>query len=245
MKKFLQESYKFSADFNEQIYLRYCLWKNGKTILKYSLSNKKTKLNNNIGFMHEMEQLPGLLKQEKESFHILLTIDIEIYKLYSKMNFSQVEQYLNDFIINSIFLINHYSTKYRGLISLKRKVKEESQNEKSENVISHESKNIHHLKITKSFSDSEEIAIPGNLSSEENYNHALRISEENMELKLNNIKISEMEKELANMKASICYVISNLNEVDCTHVNDKKIIIIGFCALKFQKQKVSRLINLL
>ena len=169
-----------------------------------------------------MEQLPGLLKQEKESFHILLTIDIEIYKLYSKMNFSQVEQYLSDFIANSIFLINRYSTKYRDLISLKRKVKEESQNEKSENVISHESKNNHHLKIKKSFSDSEEIVIPENINTEDNYNHALRISEENMEMKLNNIKISEMEKELANMKASICYVISNLNEVDCTHVNCKK-----------------------
>lgn len=173
----------------------------------------------NLGFMHEMEQLPGLLKQEKESFHILLIIDIEIYKLYSKMNFSQVEQYLSDFIANSIFLINRYSTKYRDLISLKRKVKEESKNEKNDNATSHESKNIHHLKIKKSLSDSEEIAIPENLNSEDNYNHALRISEENMEMKLNNLKISEMEKELANMKASICYVISNLNEVDCTHVN--------------------------
>lgn len=29
MLNFIENAYKFSADFNEQIYLRYCLWKNG------------------------------------------------------------------------------------------------------------------------------------------------------------------------------------------------------------------------
>lgn len=26
----MEKAYKFASDFNEQVYLRYCLWKNGK-----------------------------------------------------------------------------------------------------------------------------------------------------------------------------------------------------------------------
>jgi len=89
---FIEVAHKFSSDFNEQIYLRYCLWKNGNFL--------KTILNilNSSGFMQEMKQLPGLLKQEKESFYCILSINIKTYKLYRYVNYSQVQKYLDHFI---------------------------------------------------------------------------------------------------------------------------------------------------
>lgn len=50
----VENSYRFAQTFNSQIILRYKLWKNG--------------------FMEEMRNLPGLLKQEKESLNVYLTL---------------------------------------------------------------------------------------------------------------------------------------------------------------------------
>lgn len=97
MLNFIENAYKFSADFNEQIYLRYCLWKNGKfnNIFIYC------KIDIFIfqkGFMYEMKQLPGLLKQERESFYCILLINYKTYKMYKSINYSQVQKYLDNFI---------------------------------------------------------------------------------------------------------------------------------------------------
>lgn len=57
----LLHSSKFARQFNNQIYLRFCLWKSG--------------------FNKDMSQLPGLLKQEKESLIGYITI---LQKLYAR-----------------------------------------------------------------------------------------------------------------------------------------------------------------
>ncbi len=77
----LNASYQFARNFNEQIYLRYCLWKNG--------------------LMREMDQLPGLLKQGKEALGAYILI---LHKLYERkiktpdQDPSTKQQYLDEFI---------------------------------------------------------------------------------------------------------------------------------------------------
>ena len=56
--------------------------------------------------MQEMKQLPGLLKQEKESFYCILSINIKTYKLYRYINYSQVQKYLDHFIEYEQLIIN-------------------------------------------------------------------------------------------------------------------------------------------
>jgi hypothetical protein len=56
----IESSYRFAQTFNSQIILRYKLWKNG--------------------FMGEMKNLPGLLKQEKESLNTYISL---LYRILS------------------------------------------------------------------------------------------------------------------------------------------------------------------
>jgi len=77
----LNASYQFAKNFNDQIYLRYCLWKNG--------------------LMREMDQLPGLLKQGKEALGAYILI---LHKLYERNSIkpdadpSIKKQYLDEFL---------------------------------------------------------------------------------------------------------------------------------------------------
>jgi len=77
----LNASYQFAKNFNDQIYLRYCLWKNG--------------------LMREMDQLPGLLKQGKEALGAYILILHKLYERQSKVADSDPsikQQYLDEFI---------------------------------------------------------------------------------------------------------------------------------------------------
>lgn len=59
-----------------------------------------------------MKQLPGLLKQEKESFYCLLLINYKTYKMYKSINYSQVQKYLDNFIeYNFFYLFIYYFLK--------------------------------------------------------------------------------------------------------------------------------------
>jgi len=60
------------------IYLRYCLWKNG--------------------FLQEMKQLPGLIKQEKESLFCLIRLLIQAFQSKSSEDRLKSQKFLDDFI---------------------------------------------------------------------------------------------------------------------------------------------------
>ena len=61
MKQMVTDSYDFTSNFNKQLDLRNSLWQEG--------------------FLSEMKQLPGLLKQERESLKCLLLLQSFRYQL--------------------------------------------------------------------------------------------------------------------------------------------------------------------
>jgi len=96
----LESSYKFARIFNDQIYLRYCLWKNG--------------------FNQDMQQLPGLLKQEKDARSVFVSL---IYTNYLKKDHGTPakEKLLNRFIDQIVKVMSNYCTKHEDFLeSLKK-----------------------------------------------------------------------------------------------------------------------------
>lgn len=75
----MEDSYKFAKDFNEEIPLRYSLWTNGKKYV-YKMFYDRYK-NKKIGFMSDMKQLPGLLKQEREALSCYCVILFKHYQM--------------------------------------------------------------------------------------------------------------------------------------------------------------------
>jgi brefeldin A-inhibited guanine nucleotide-exchange protein len=57
----IKDSYSFSSNFNKQLELRSSLWKEG--------------------FISEMKELPGLLRQERESLKCLILVEYYRYQL--------------------------------------------------------------------------------------------------------------------------------------------------------------------
>ncbi len=74
----LQKAYSFSSHFNEQIYLRYCLFKNG--------------------FWQENRKLPSLYEIEKNSMLCILNMNIQVFKTKSKLERPAAILFLDSFI---------------------------------------------------------------------------------------------------------------------------------------------------
>jgi len=102
--KMLQASYKFAKSFNEQKYLRFCLWKDDS--------------------MRAMDQLPGLVKQEKEalSAYLLLLFNLYTRKLKQQQdeNTSSSEKttHLDDFIELGIDLMKSFYQKNEEYLAI-------------------------------------------------------------------------------------------------------------------------------
>lgn len=79
MVKSLEKCYDFAMNFNKMVYLRYCLWKNG--------------------FLQEMKELPGLIKQEKETLFCLVRLEILAYQGRNCEDRLRCQRFLDDFIM--------------------------------------------------------------------------------------------------------------------------------------------------
>jgi len=96
----LEGSFKFARTFNDQVYLRYCLWKNG--------------------FNQELHQMPGLLKQEKEALSVYMTL---IYTTYTKKERDSAarERLLYKFIDQIIKMMSQYTAKHEEFLECLKK----------------------------------------------------------------------------------------------------------------------------
>jgi len=134
---------------------------------------------------------------------------------YIKINFDR----------KSIFLIKKYQSKYNDFINLKRKtIKDAEKNPRKDNYDATSAafknspiKNKHFKSM--SFCDSDEI-IKG--FSKENENEVEvpmeKVQEDNIDLVINSLKMMEFEKELANLKSNIVFLINHLTDLDASQV---------------------------
>jgi len=95
--KMLQASYKFAKSFNEQKYLRFCLWKDDS--------------------MRAMDQLPGLVKQEKEALSAYLLLIFDLYNRKLKQG-GEKSTHLDDFIELGIDLMKSFYQKNEEYLAI-------------------------------------------------------------------------------------------------------------------------------
>lgn len=101
----LEKAYEFCSSFNEMIYLRYCIWKNG--------------------FLQEQKQLPGLIKQEKETLGCLIAIEALAFHSKCGEDRGRAQRFLDDFIGKAIVVIG----KFNGLCEREAKRRKETEGE--------------------------------------------------------------------------------------------------------------------
>lgn len=192
----LYTSYQFAKKFNEQIYLRFVLWKKGP------LSNA--------------DQLPALLKQEKESIsaYILIT-----YNLYNRKKNSEdadpaiKERLLNEFIDLGLNLIKTFCRKNEDYLNMTKQEKiTEKQQENQIQVPSTPSASMSNINAQK---------MDKKVSSLTSLNKAPIIPvesisvEEEFRRQSTKLTIHELEREILNTKAIISSVfLANLSRLD-------------------------------
>lgn len=101
----LEKAYEFCSSFNDMIYLRYCIWKNG--------------------FLQEQKELPGLIKQEKETLGCLISIEAQGFHCKCGEDRGKAQRFLDDFIGKAIVVIG----KFNGVCEREIKRKKEKEGE--------------------------------------------------------------------------------------------------------------------
>ena len=101
----LEKAYEFCSSFNDMIYLRYCIWKNG--------------------FLQEQKELPGLIKQEKETLGCLISIEVQAFHCKCGEDRGKAQRFLDDFIGKAIVVIG----KFNGICEREIKRKKETEGE--------------------------------------------------------------------------------------------------------------------
>jgi len=185
-------SYQFAKKFNEQIYLRFVLWKKGP------LSNA--------------DQLPALLKQEKESISAYILITFNLYN--RKKNSEDAdpaikERLLNEFIDLGLNLIKNFARKNEDYLNMTRQEKIAEKQQENQNLVPSASiSNINAPKMDKKVSSLTSLnkapLVVESVSVEEEFRR-----------QSTKLTIHELEREILNTKAIISSVfLANLSRLD-------------------------------
>lgn len=118
-----------------------------------------------------------------------------------------------------MYLIKIYKNKYNEFISLKKKSQKPGDKNKKHSDASDFNKLSPKNKHSKSLSYCE--TLEKNSKEEKNNiigENKIISHEDSIDLVINNLKIIEFEKEMANLKSNIVFIVNNLTDVDVSQV---------------------------
>jgi brefeldin A-inhibited guanine nucleotide-exchange protein len=194
----LETSYKFARTFNDQIYLRYCLWKNG--------------------FNQDMTQLPGLLKQEKESLSVYLSL-IHASYLKKEVNSSARKQQLNRFLDYITKVMTSYATKHEEFIDhlKKDRLEHKDKHDKHEKQEKHEKQ----AKVDQSRKSVQSMAqLTDDKEKDKQENH--HSEEDTFDITLRKLKLHELERDIANLRSLLSgVIIPKLSTIDIVELTPR------------------------